>query len=153
MNLTLTDMRDALKGQRKATEAIFWFGLFWNSGPDSDLYRAMCETGFEPQLYTQKQIENDPEIIYCHAVLKEKYEEAFGPLHEYPLRRIPFLAVKENDVLICGPGRQFPCIEADWPCRVHLHHGDLGVPCAEDHMTRSFHPLANRDGYVIGFRR
>jgi len=114
----------------------------------------MCETNFEPQLYTQKQIENDPEIMYCHVVLRGQYEKAFGPLREYPLRPILFFSVKENDVLICGPGRQFPCIEADWPCRVHKRHGDLGVPCAENPTTRSFHPLkAGKDGYLIGFRR
>ena len=164
MNLTLQDMLDTLKGQARSDEAIFWFCLFWNSGVRSDLYRIMCETKYDPSLYQHRfkpgskseklTPESDPEIVYAHVLLREQYERAFGPLREYPLRPIPFLDVKENDVVICGPGRQFPCIEADWPCRVFKHHGDLGVPCAEDSTTRSFHPFkAGPTGHIIGFRR
>lgn len=167
MNLTLQDMRDALKGQMRSDEAIFWFCLFWNSGVNSDLYRIMCETKYDPSLYALRlksglKMEkrefftpaNDPEIVYCHALLRDQYERAFGPLREYPLRPIPYLDVKENDVVICGPGRQFPCIEADWPCRVFKDRGDLGVPCAEDPTKRSFHPFkAGPTGHLIGFRR
>jgi len=170
MKLTLQDMLDTLKGQSRSDEAIFWFALFWNSGSQSDLYQILCETKYDPSLYelrlkpgykfdpTKKQEfltpANDPEIVYCHALLRDQYERAYGPLREYALRAIPYLDVKENDVVICGPGRQFPCIEADWPCRVFKHHGDLGVPCAEDPTTRSFHPFkAGPTGHIIGFRR
>lgn len=153
--VTLQDMREALKGQMKADEAIFWFCLAWNSGPRSNLYRAMVATDFSPRLLTQKQIENDPEILYCHAVLKDLYEKASGmPLHEYPLRPVKFADVKENDVLVHGPGRPFICLEAGWPCRVYKWHGDLGVACVEDGHGASFHPLrADADGLVVGFRR
>lgn len=163
MALTLQDLRDTLHGQMRADEAIFWFGLFWNSGPESDLYKAMCQTKFDPSLYVLRRKTgstelltpaNDPDIVYAHVLLREKYERAFGPLREYPLRSIKFDDIKEDDVVICGPGRQFPCIEADWPCRVFLKDGWLGVPCAEDHTTRSFHPFKpNRLGNILGFRR
>ena len=158
-----------LKGQRRSDEAIFWFGLFWNSGPQSDLYRAMCLTKYDPSLYEirlkpgykfdpgRHEIltpATDPEIVYCHSLLKGWYESVHRPLREYPLLPIRFDDVKEDDVVICGPGRQFPCIEADWPCRVFKHHGDLGVPCAEDPTTRAFHPFRpDPNGYIVGFRR
>lgn len=153
--MNLQDMRDALKGQMKADEAIFWFCLFWNSGADSDLYRAMVASNFHPRLYSQRQIENDPEIIYCHEVLKTMYEKEYGcQPREFPLRKVKFSDVKENDVLIHGPGRPFVCLEAGWPCRVYKWHGDLGVACAEDGKGASFHPLkAALDGTVIGFCR
>lgn len=178
--MKLQDMRDALKRQDRADEAIFWFGYFWNSGPTSDLYRAMCETGYDPSLYqirikpgTEKFIEtepgkverltpaNDPEILYCHAILMAQYKrehpENFntqGVPYEFPLRRIRFDAIKEDDIVVHGPGRPFACIEADWPCRVFKHHGDLGVPCAEDPTARSFHPFKmDTDGFIVGFRR
>ncbi len=152
--MNLQDMRDALKGQMKADEAIFWWCLFWNAGPDSNLYRAMVGTNFHPRLHSQKQIESDPEILYCHEVLKDLYEKEYGPLREYPLRPVKFSDVKENDVLVHGPGRPFVCLEAGWPCRVYKWHDDLGVACAEDGHGSSFHPLkADVDGNVIGFQR
>lgn len=181
--MTLSEMRAALKNQSRADEAIFWFGAFYHSGPDSDLYRAMCETGYDPSLY-QIRIKpgseqfldagvrltpaNDPEIVYCHKLLVEQYgkehpENFFydrtpagvvARPREFPLHRIKLAALKEDDIVFHGPGRQFACIEADWPCRVFKHHGDLGVPCAEDKTKRSFHSLKiGPDGYVIGFRR
>lgn len=154
MKITLQDMRAALKGQMKADEAIFWFCLFWYPGPTSDLYRIMVATNFHPRLRTQKQIANDPEIIYCHEVLKDLYEKVYGPLRETALLPILPQTVEENDVLICGPGRQFACIEADWPCRVYKWRGDLGVACAEDGRGQSFHPLkVGPDGFLVGFRR
>ena len=162
--ITLQDMRDALKGQSRADEAIFWFCMCWNSGPDnSDLYRIMCETGYDPHFYAlRKQYGSekyltpatDPELVYCHELLRERWEKSFGPLREYPLRPIRFGTLKENDVVICGPGRQFACIPADWPCRVYLAGGDLKVPCAEDKTGRAFHPFKmGPDGNIVGFRR
>ena len=123
MSISLQDMRDALKGQSRADEAIFWFGYFWNAGPQSDLYRIMCETIYDPHFYEiRKQAgsdksltpASDPAIVYAHVLLRERWEKSFGPLREYPLRPIRFGTLKENDVVICGPGRQFACIPADW---------------------------------------
>jgi len=154
MSLTLQDMRAALKGQMRAEEAIFFFCLAWNSGAESDLYRIMVATEFHPRLHLQKQVENDPEILYCHEILKDLYEKASGiPLREFPLRPVKFADVKENDVLVHGPGRPFVCLEAGWPCRVYKWHGDLGVACAEDGHGSSFHPLkADMNGNIVGFR-
>ena len=164
MQLTMQDMNDVLKNHSRADEAIFWFALSWNAGADSDLYRILCQTKFDPSLYRLRRKpgstevitpDNDPEIVYCHKLLRDQYERAFGPLREYPLRPIRFAEIKENDVVICGPGRQFACIEANWPCRVFKHHGDLGVPCAESPIKRSFHlfDMDPTSGYIVGFRR
>lgn len=173
MQPTLDDMLSALKGQRRAREAIFWFAYKWHSGPPSPLYRIMCDTNYDPSLYefrlkpgykfdptTAKKPGvflnpmTDPEIFYCDTVLTERWVKAFGALREYPLFPVLFDTVKENDVVVCGPGRQFACIEADWPCRVFSHHGDLGVPCAEDLTKRSFHKFERQsDGLIRGFRR
>ena len=154
MNITLQDMHAALKGQMRADEAIFFFCLFWNSGPDSDLYRALSKTDFDPRLRVQQQITNDPEILYCHELLKDMYEKVYGPLREFPLRPFRLADIKENDVVTHGPGRPFVCIEANWPCRVFVSGGKLGVPCSEDISTRYFHPFkTDADGYVIGFQR
>jgi hypothetical protein len=160
MTITLTDMRDAIKGQPKADEAIFWFCNAWHSGAGSDLYRAMVETNFHPDQHRQKQIANDPEILYCFDVLGKR----FGPLVEYPMAPVKFADVRENDVLtacdIFQPefrakyGERFICIENGWPCRVYKWHGDLGVACAEDHRGKQFHVLeVDHDGYVVGFQR
>ena len=164
MSLTIQDMRDTLKGQDRANEAIFWWCLFWNSGPDSDLYRIMCATDYDPRFYMlRKKLgsddefvtpANDPDIVYCHKVLHDRWEKAFGPLVEYPLRPIKFGTLKENDVVIHGPGRPFMCIPAGWPCRVYLDGGELKVPCAEDKTGRAFHAFKmGRDGNIVGFRR
>lgn len=165
MTLTLQDMRDVLKGQGRSTEAIFWFCLFWNSGPQSDLYRVMCETNYDPHFYEFKHKPGgspseflspgtDPEILFAHAVLREHYERAYGPLREYPLRPIRFGTLKENDVVIHGPGRVFACIPAEWPCRVFLVGGELAVPCAEDRTGRAHHRFEMLpDGSIKGFRR
>src|SRR6185312_5130414 len=144
--MNLQEMRSALKGQNRDSEAIFWFGLFWNAGATSDLYRAMCDTNYDPSLYLlwrksgSNEIltpANDPEILYCHRVLMDQYKrehpENFdlrGRPIEFPLHPIKYADIKENDVVIHGPGRPFACIESDWPCRVFTWHGDLGVPCA-----------------------
>ena len=164
MSLTIQEMRDTLKGQDRANEAIFWFGLFWNSGPGSDLYRIMCETNYDPHFYAMRKRvgsedkflspESDPEIVYCHTLLRERWEKAFGPLRESPLRPIRFGTLKENDVVVHGPGRPFICIPAGWPCRVYLDGGELKVPCAEDKTGRAFHSFKRGpDGNVVGFRR
>jgi hypothetical protein len=164
VNMTLQDMRDTLKGQYRADEAIFWFGLFWNSGSDTDLYRIMCETKYDPHFYALRKKfgsndeyltpASDPEIVYCHTLLCAQWERGHGRLIEYPLRPIKFGTLKENDVVVHGPGRPFICIPAGWPCRVYRVGGELKVPCAEDKTGRAFHPLkAGRDGYLIGFRR
>ena len=153
-------MRNALKGQRRADEAIFWFCSAWHSGADSDLYRAMVETNFHPDQHRQKQIANDPEILYCFDVLGKM----LGQLIEVPMRPIKFDDVKENDVLVTGEitdprfrvkyGDRFLCIEKGWPCRVYKWHGNLGVACAEDGRGKSFHKLEVDDaGYVVGFVR
>lgn len=158
--ITLTDMRDALKGQNKAEEAIFWFCNAWHRGPKSDLYRALVETNFVPDQHRQKQIANDPEILYCFDVLGKK----FGPLIETPMAPIKLGDVQENDVLVACDiaqpefrlkyGARFICIEKGWPCRVHKWHGSLGVACAEDHRGKQFHILeADEAGYVVGFER
>jgi hypothetical protein len=157
-------MRDTLKGQTRADEAIFWHCLFWNSGPDSDLYRIMCETGYDPHFYAIRKKfgsdtefltpESDPDIAYCHILLREQWEKAYGPLREYPLRPIKFGTLKENDVVVHGPGRPFMCIPAGWPCRVYLVGGELKVPCAEDKTGRAFHSFKmGPDGNIFGFRR
>lgn len=160
MTITLQDMRDTLKGQRKADEAIFWFCNAWHCGSDSDLYRAMVETNFHPDQIRQRQISRDPEILYALDVLGEK----FGPLVETPLMPIKFGDVRENDVLIACEitqpefrrkyGERFVCIADGWPCRVYKWHGDLGVSCVEDGHGKSFHKLEmDESGYVVGFRR
>ena len=163
MNVTLQDLRDVLKGQHRTDEAIFWFGYFWNAGPQSDLYRIMCETIYDPHFYEiRKQAgsdksltpASDPAIVYAHVLLRKRWEQAFGPLREYPLHLIPFGALKENDVVVHGPGRKFVCIPADWPCRVYLDGGVLKVPCAEDKTGRAFHTFrADSNGFIVGFRR
>jgi hypothetical protein len=160
MTITLTDMRESLRGQRKADEAIFWFCNAWHSGLDSDLYHVIREVNFHPDQHRQKQIKDDPEILYCLDVLGTK----FGPFVEAALLPIKFADVKENDVLIAGEitdpkfrlkyGSRFVCIEKGWPCRVYKWHGDLGVACAEDHHGKSFHALeVDERGYVVGFVR
>lgn len=160
MTITLTDMRDALTGQNRAEEAIFWFCSAWHSGADSDLYRVLVETQFFPDQHRQKQIANDPEILYCFDVLGKR----FGPLVESPLRPVKFGDVKENDVLVASEitqpafrlkyGRRFVCIEKGWPCRVYRFQGDLGVACAEDQRGTYFHKLEmDEAGYVVGFVR
>jgi hypothetical protein len=148
--ITLTDLRGALRGQNKADEAIFWFCHAWHSGPSSDLYRAMVELDFHPRLHTQKQIVNDPEILYCFDVLGK----LVGPLVEHSMSRIRLGDVKENDVLTHTNPQTFVCIEAGWPCRVYRHHGCLGVACAEGPSGASFHLLVpDPEGYVRGFVR
>jgi len=160
MTITYTDMRDSLRGQRKADEAIFWFCYAWHSGADSDLYRAMVESDFHPDQHRQTQIADDPEILYCFDVLGK----TFGPFIEAQMQPIKFGDVKENDVLttseITHPafrlkyGERFVCIERGWPCRVYKWHGDLGVACAEDGHGKSFHKLeVDEAGYVVGFVR
>lgn len=155
MTLTVDDMRAALRGQNKAEEAIFWFGHFWNSGPESDLYKAMIATNFHPtRAAKHKQIANDPEILYCSKVLMDQYVRRFGYPREYALQPFKLSTIQENDVVVCGPGRQFACIDADWPLRVHLWRGDLSVYCAEDLRFQYHHPLKEGpDGFVVGFRR
>ena len=70
--MNLQDMRDALKGQSRADEAIFWFCMFWNSGPDnSDLYRIMCETGYDPHFYAlRKQYGSEKYLAPERPILK-----------------------------------------------------------------------------------
>ncbi len=161
MTITLQDLRESLKGQRKSEEAIFWFCYTWNSGVDSDLYRAMIETDFHPDLQRQKSIEYDDEICYCLHVLETK----FGPFVEMAMRPVQFADVKENDVLTPAPitspkfreryGDKFSCISDGWPCRVYRGHGVLGVTCSASHGSEpKFHPLEpDENGYVVGFRR
>jgi hypothetical protein len=154
MKLTIQDFRDALKGQRKTEEAIFYFCHAWHNGPDSDLYRIMIEANFHPRLHLQKQIKDDPEILYAFDVLGRLAERAYGRLAEYPTQPIRFDSIKENDVIIHTSPRTFPCIEAGWPCRVYLWHGGFGVACAEGPSGASFHPLRpDSRGFVVGFRR
>jgi hypothetical protein len=180
MTITLSDMRESLRGQRKADEAIFWFCHAWHSGSDSDLYRIMLETNFYPDqhrnrwarklwkpdgtpdldLNGEQKAEYDPEILYCFDVLETK----FGPFIQTPMRPVKFCDVREKDVLVASYitdpkfrlkyGDRFVCIEKGWPCRVYKWHGDLGVACAEDHRGKQFHVLeADENGYVVGFVR
>ena len=160
MTITLTDMRESLKGQRKADEAIFWFCHAWHQGPKSDLYHAMVETNFHPDQHRQMQIKDDPEILYALDVLGTK----FGPFIEAPMGPVLLDDVQENDVLVASDifqpdfrlkyGERFMCIEKGWPCRVYKWHGSLGVACAEDHHGKQFHILeADERGYVVGFQR
>jgi hypothetical protein len=150
--MTLQDMRDALRGQNKANEAIFWFCLAWNQGPESDLYRIMIETHYDPFFNKQHQISTDPEILYCFDVLGKMYERAFGVPVEWPLQRIKFDDLKEDDIIIAEAC--WPCIQAGWPCKVYKWHGALGVACVDSPDKRAFHGLEpTSDGYVKGFRR
>lgn len=160
MTITLQDMRDALKGQNKADEAIFWFCSAWHHGKQSDLYRVMVESEFHPDFHRQSQIQNDPEILYCFEVLGRR----FGPLIEAPMAPIKLGDVEEGDVIYACDitqeafrmkyGQRFVCIAPKWPCRVYKWRGSLGVACAEDHNAKQFHALeADNDGYVVGFQR
>lgn len=164
MDLTLTDLRTVLAGQRRAEEVIFWFCLAWHSGKDSTLYRILREVNFTPRRHSQAQIANDPEIVYGLGLLDDYLARGLGhPLSEAPLNFVKFADVRENDVLIHGKPRGellpglvsvFPCIDTGWPCRVYTWKGDLGVACAEGPSGASFHALTmTRDGYVEGFMR
>lgn len=165
MNLTINDMRDVLKGQRRADEVIFWFCNAWHAGKGSDLYRIMKASTFTPRLHLQKQVQNDPEILYGFEVLGALYQKAYGPMVEYQLQPVPFAEIEEDDVLIHAKSpiphallkrlvQEFPCIEAGWPCRVYKWHGDLGVACAEGPSGASFHKFeVKSDGTVRGFWR
>jgi hypothetical protein len=154
MTISLQDMRDVLKGQAKADQAIFWFGYFWNHGPADPLYKAMCETNYDPRLRVQQQIDTDPEIIYCMKMLMEQYIRAYGLPFESTMHSIPFKTIKEGDIVTHGPGRPFVCIEGDWPCKVFKENGELGVGCTEDNRTRYFHKFEILpSGHVKGFIR
>ena len=162
--MTLQDMLDVLRGRvnsTRAKEAVFWFAFKWHAGPGSDLYRIMCETGYDPHFYqTQngagKKLSpaTEPELLHCEQILGDAYVKAFGVPREYQLLPIKFGTLKENDVVVHGPGRPFICIPAGWPCRVYLDGGELKVPCAEDKTGRAFHSFKiGPDGNVVGFRR
>lgn len=155
MSITLQDMRTALSGQRKADEAIFWFCHAWHRGPDSALYRIMSQTDFHPRLNSQKQIENDPEILYCFDVLGRLIR--LNPSAQAaPYLPIRIGTLKENDIVVHTTPRTFVCIEAGWPCRVYTWHGELGVACAEGPHGASFHPFEpdpKRSGFIKGFVR
>ena len=94
MTITLQMMRDVLQGQRKADEAIFWWCHAWHHGPKSDLYRAMVETNFHPDFHRQRQIDNDPEILFAWEVLGR----SFGKQAEAPMCPVKLSDVQENDV-------------------------------------------------------
>ncbi len=161
MRLTLQDLRDALKGQRKAEEAIFWFAFAWNSGKDSDLYHVMCDTDFHPRWMNPNHhfvrgvknpdgsprvddsgvpvTEYDPEFLYCWDVLGKMWQAAYDAPIEYAKQPVRLLDVSENDVVIHTNPRTFACIVGAWPCRVYLWNNELGVACAEGPHGASFH--------------
>lgn len=173
MKMTLQDMRDKLKGQAKADQAIFWYCSAWHSGRDSDLYQILREVKYSaflqnvqknkfehihehiPLMNGSTLIRLIPEIDFCFAILTELYKERYG--HEpiqAPLRRVRLSDVREEDVLTHTNPRTFPCIEAGWPSRVYLWRGDLHVACAEDGEHRYNHMLrADERGFVVGFLR
>lgn len=152
MDITLQDLQDALAGQRRAAEVIFWFGCFWHNGRD-DLYRAAVGTGFEPDQHRAVDPNADPELKYGLIRLQNLCAAGNRPLVERPLQHLWFNDVVEGDVLWTERNR-WACIRmgAPWPCRVHRWHGGLGVACAEDKTGRQFHPLTpNVAGLVDGF--
>jgi len=150
--MTLQDMRDALRGQSKANEAIFWFCFAWQQGKGSDLYRIMVETKYDPFFNKQHQIARDPEIMYCFDVLGKMYETAFGAPVEWPLQPIKLVDVEEDDVIVAE--NCWPCIQGGWPCKVYRDHGALGVACVDSPDKRAFHALEpDAEGFVKGFRR
>lgn len=155
MGLTLTDMREALRKQRRADETIFWFCHAWHSGRDSDLYQIMKLVDFYPRLHVQRKIGVDQELLYGFQVLSDLYTKTYGhPPMEYQMGPVRIDDVHEDDILVHTSPRTFACIEAGWPCRVYKWHGGLGVACAEGKNGASFHPLKpDERGYVIGFVR
>ena len=138
---TLEQMREELRGEECADEAIFWFCYAWQSGKQSDLYRIMCETGFQPN--PRSRFDKDPRIVRCLT----KLENAFGPLMEVGYLPVKIDEIEEGDIIIAG--QHHADIQNRWPCRVFRHEGHLCVMGMK--YPKQLH--ANLDGTVIGFRR
>lgn len=167
-DMTKQDLVDALRGHPRANDAIFWFCQAWHSG-DDDLYKIMCAMDYTPRPWsdnpmvkdpsTGKLISNpkyDPDLVELLNVLAARFESIVEP----PLLSVMLRDVREGQVLTADGG--FPCILANWPCRVYRHHGALGVQCSGGvHGIRllpgsevTFHPLTEDErGYVVGFKR
>lgn len=160
--VTLQDMRDVVRGNPNADEAIFWWSYAWHSGKQSDFYRIMCEVPYQPT--PGRKFSEDP--LTVEGI--QKLDEAFKPCVEHAYQPVKLADVEEGDVLVAGA--HFVCLLNRWPCRVYKHHGALGVACgggvrhvgtpvpelaAKGNKDNYYwHPLtADNDGIVIGFRR
>lgn len=143
------DLLDACKGHPKAEEAVFWFCYSWQSGRNSDLYRALCESPYWPPF--QRQFSDDPDIISLFASLEEK----FGPMDkEPPWEPIRFSDLQEGDIVVAGS--KLSCLPNRWPCKVFRHGGQLAVMCNDGRHEggSGIHTLhADPEGYLRGFRR
>lgn len=148
MTITLTDMRESLKGRRQSEEAIYLFCDAWHTGPDSDLFKAKVELGFLLDRRQIRKLENNSDVLYCFCILETK----FGPFIEAALQQVKLADVKEGDVLTADP--HMPRIEKRWPHRVHKWQDRLCVVCDQGVNHIAILPLeADENGYVIGFRR
>lgn len=152
--MTKQDLLDAIRGEPKAEEAIFWFCFAWNDGVHGDLYDILVKSKVIPDVNSNWC--GDPDVKR----LVERLTTVFGPLVEHPLMPVLIEDVHEGHILTAGS--HFNCIRKRWPCRVYRHHGVLGVACSGGvHGVRllpgsetTFHPLkANDAGIVEGFRR
>ena len=139
--MNLREMRDALRGEPKADEAIFWFAYTWHAGKGSDLYGVLRELDFTPS--PGRQFANDFDIIRMFGVL----EHVFGTQIEVPYRPVYLAAIEPDDILVAGSNHS--CLLNRWPVKVFQYGTGLAVMC-----KNGIHPLhASKDGIIEGFRR
>ena len=139
--MDLREMRDALRGEPKADEAIFWFSYTWHTGKGSDLYGVLRKLDFVPT--ANRKFADDPDIIRLFGVL----EHVFGPQVEVPYRPVVLTDIEPDDILVAGANHK--CLPNRWPVKVFPYGTGLAVMCND-----GIHPLhASKDGIVEGFRR
>jgi hypothetical protein len=139
--MNLREMRDALYGEPKADEAIFWFAYSWHAGKGSDLYNVLRELDFTPT--TKRKFADDYDIIRMFDIL----ENVFGPFVEVPHRPVYLADIEPDDIIVAGANHR--CLPNRWPVKVFPSGTSLAVMCND-----GIHPLhASKDGIVEGFRR
>jgi hypothetical protein len=140
--MNIQHLRNALAGEPKAEEAIFWFAYAWQSGKGSELYDVLKASEYQPP--TNRQFADDPDVIRLFEVL----EERFGPFIQPLWLPVRWQDVEEGDVLVAGG--KYLCIPDKWPCKVYRDGaGSLCVLCRD-----GFHRLTpDAEGMIIGFRR
>lgn len=140
---TLADMRAALRGFEFADEAIFWYCYSWHTGRDSDFYRIMCESPFQPD--DSRQFRDDPRVTDLFLTLQVR----FPPMSQKPppYQPVKLDDVRAGDILIAGSAHL--SLKNRWPCRVFEYGGQLAVV---DKLGAVILTTDDR-GYVVGFRR
>ena len=139
--MNLREMRDALRGEPKADEAIWWFCYCWHTGKGSDLYGVLRELEFIPS--PKRQFANDADIIRMFGVL----EHVVGPSVEVQYRPVRLSEIEPDDILVAGADHK--CLPNRWPVKVFPWGTGLAVMCRD-----GIHQLhEDKDGIVAGFRR